>query len=717
MDEFSIEETVSPSPNQGEPIPFRAMNGEVFEEMCSSLLATEPGIRQADLYGRPRELQFGIDIIGEHDEGNAIDVISCKCRGRISRGELARWSDDFLNHWASHWHSQNVRRFVLAVAADIKSSARRIEIEVETSRFSALGLNYEIWSPRTLQEKIRQHPGIVAQYLGREWVQRVCGLTEDSFESTRQLLSELANAENAAHAQSHHKLDKILLQLGKSSLPERAIREAIGRFVAFRPGANNQEIVEAITQFDLGYRAIKSQFEAIHIVDNRIRSLKVKAEKALEAGDLGEALVAYRAAADAAMDKASEPVRNAAALKAAEASAHLLALDWKTANATWTLAEEMLKSFDAEGAEQIAIAAACDLEDFGRRFALHDAIDFVIQRWQKQLAEAISNRRIDKAAKAFNNLGNVTQLRGGWASGAEAHAMFDKAMMAYEAAHEFYAKDFDPYMWAVIHSNMGNVTARKAIYCSTFDGIKLFLNSIDNYVLSLTVLKKSKNSKEWSLCKTNLGNAYLGVAQRISGQASVAFLTLAVAAYKQAICVRTKRDKPYEWAKTKHSIAMAFRLHGSRIEGEEALLLTRSAIAACRSALTVRDRFATPNDWGETQHCIGNAYLQLAGLSRNSEKVRCNSLAIEAFESALTIFSPDNVPSHWVGIQCSLGCAVLEQGKEMPGVTGLNLMNRALAIFDGALTICRPDNFGHLYDAIVHNRGQTLALITKRDDA
>jgi tetratricopeptide (TPR) repeat protein len=717
MDKISSKKIVLPSPNPGDPIPFRTMSGDAFEEMCSSLLAREPGIRQADRYGRPRELQFGIDVIGEHEGGNSIDVISCKCRGQIRRGELAQWSDDFLNFLDSHWRSQNVRRFVLAVAADIKSSARRIEIEAEKGRFSALGLSYEIWPPRTLQEKIRQHPGIVAQFLGREWVPRICGLVESSNAYAAHFLGESPSLENAAHAASHVKLDQILSLLGQSTLTERAIQVAISRFIAFRPGANIHEIVEAISQFELGYQAIQKQFEAIHIVDNRIRSLKVKAEKALEAGDLDEALVAYRAAADAAKDKASEPVRNVAALKAAEASAHLLALDWKTANATWTLAEEMLKSFDAEGAEQIAIAAACDLEDFGRRFALQDAIDFAIQRWQKLLAGAISSQRIDKAAMAFNNLGNVTQLRGWWASGTEARVMFDKAIMAYEAALEFYGKDSHPYMWASIHGNIGNVIWRQAMHYSALDGVKLLLKSIENYDLSLEVLKKSQNPEEWSLCKINLGNAYLGVAQRVSGQASIAFLTLAVAAYKQAIRVRTKRAKPYEWAKTKHSIGIAFRLHGSRSEGKEALLLTRRAITACRSALTVRDRFSTPNDWGETQHCIGNAYLQLAGLSSNSEKVRWIALAIEAFESALTIFNHDNVPSHWVAIQCSLGCALLEQGQEMPRVTGLNLMNRALAIFDDALTVCRPDYFGHLHDTIVHNRGLAFALITKRGGA
>jgi hypothetical protein len=226
MDEISSEGAIPPSPNPGDPVPFRTMSGDVFEEMCSSLLAREPGIRQADLYGRPRESQFGIDILGEHERDNVVDVISCKCRGQIKRGELAKWSDDFLNYWDYHWRSQNVRRFVLAVAADIKSSARRTEVEAERARFSALGLTYEVWPPRTLQEKIRSHPGLVAQFLGREWVQRLCGSMAFSIEDPRYLLGDLVISGNAAHAVSHDKLDQIL------SLLARLMHEAVPKGLA-----------------------------------------------------------------------------------------------------------------------------------------------------------------------------------------------------------------------------------------------------------------------------------------------------------------------------------------------------------------------------------------------------------------------------------------------------------------------------------------------------
>jgi len=117
--------SIAPNPNMGDPPPFNRMADDAFEEMCCALLAKEPNVTSADLFGRPREPQFGIDIIGNLEGDDGIVVISCKCYSTIKRGNLPKWSDDFLNHWDTYWQKREVRRFVLAVAADVKSSVCR----------------------------------------------------------------------------------------------------------------------------------------------------------------------------------------------------------------------------------------------------------------------------------------------------------------------------------------------------------------------------------------------------------------------------------------------------------------------------------------------------------------------------------------------------------------------------------------------------------------
>jgi hypothetical protein len=144
-----------------------------FEEMSCALLDKEPGVRRAELFATPFRRQYGIDAFGEVEGGQI--VISCKCYGTITKGQIAQWSTEFLDHWDSYWKHQSVVAFKLVVAAPTNSPERLADIETEIARFKELGLEYEVWSPRQLQEKLRDQDGIVSQYLGPEWVERLCG--------------------------------------------------------------------------------------------------------------------------------------------------------------------------------------------------------------------------------------------------------------------------------------------------------------------------------------------------------------------------------------------------------------------------------------------------------------------------------------------------------------------------------------------------------------
>ena len=149
------------------------MSSTGFEALTCALLDKEPGVHRADLYGTPHQKQFGVDAFGETATG--LIVASCKCYGKVKKGDVQTWSDDFLSHLDTHWKPRNVRKFILAVAAPMNSSQRLADIDAERERFKALGLEYDCWSPRQLQELLREQPGIVSQHLGPEWEPRLCG--------------------------------------------------------------------------------------------------------------------------------------------------------------------------------------------------------------------------------------------------------------------------------------------------------------------------------------------------------------------------------------------------------------------------------------------------------------------------------------------------------------------------------------------------------------
>lgn len=168
---------VTPSVNRSVPPKFSEMDSAPFEEMTCALVDKIDGVTRADLFRTQRQPQFGIDVFGETPKG--LIVASCKCYAVVDKGEVAQWSNDFLKHWDSHWHDKKILRFILAVAAPMNSKERLADIDEARALFKTKNVEYEVWAPRQLQERLRDHTGIVSEYLGHEWVERICGKSGD----------------------------------------------------------------------------------------------------------------------------------------------------------------------------------------------------------------------------------------------------------------------------------------------------------------------------------------------------------------------------------------------------------------------------------------------------------------------------------------------------------------------------------------------------------
>jgi len=204
-----------------------------FEEMTCSLLDKEPGVVRADLYHTRFDAQYGIDCFGDLDAG--MIVASCKCQKSIKKGEMAQWSDDFLQHWESLWQRQGVRKFILATAAPTEHRNRLADIAAEKKQFAALGIEFEVWSPRQLQERLRGHRGLVSQYVGAPFVDILCGAEPDAA-----LLGETL----AVQAQLETRVESLEIALAgeleqrfevaKRTLERGAIAEAIPLVQALR---------------------------------------------------------------------------------------------------------------------------------------------------------------------------------------------------------------------------------------------------------------------------------------------------------------------------------------------------------------------------------------------------------------------------------------------------------------------------------------------------
>lgn len=168
---------MTPSPNRVDPPPFHQMDARTFEELCCSILSTDPDIATCDLYGDRGERQDGADLYATLARCSGIDVGQCKCYSDFPPRQIKAASDTFLNKWSSNWHTKSVRRFILFVASELGQRKRAEQILAERKRFTAMGMQYEAWSSRILAEKLAPHPHIVRRWMDAPeyWVKRICG--------------------------------------------------------------------------------------------------------------------------------------------------------------------------------------------------------------------------------------------------------------------------------------------------------------------------------------------------------------------------------------------------------------------------------------------------------------------------------------------------------------------------------------------------------------
>lgn len=141
-----------------------ALGPTTFELLCCALLASESHLDNVDLYSRPRQLQHGIDVIGDRKAGDGTEAVSCKCYRDIKKDDLASFVTDFLNHWDQIWKPKEVRRFVLAVTVDLRSQERQKEIEAQRRRLAKYKIKFDVWSKRVLSNKIMLNLGIRSSF-------------------------------------------------------------------------------------------------------------------------------------------------------------------------------------------------------------------------------------------------------------------------------------------------------------------------------------------------------------------------------------------------------------------------------------------------------------------------------------------------------------------------------------------------------------------------
>lgn len=146
-----------------------------WELLCGRLLDRDPRFRAADLFELRGLKQYGLDALADIKAGGQVGL-SAKCYERATASDVRDWSTDFLKEWETYWKARDVRIFILAVAApNITNAANRDQIAKEKARFAAFGIDYEVWGPEPVYDRLRPHEDLVARFLGDPWRDMIFG--------------------------------------------------------------------------------------------------------------------------------------------------------------------------------------------------------------------------------------------------------------------------------------------------------------------------------------------------------------------------------------------------------------------------------------------------------------------------------------------------------------------------------------------------------------
>lgn len=173
-----VEETrqdlVLPPYGAGAQLPLHDLSEYLFQNFCRDLFARDLDIKKCDVYGERGQPQRGIDLKALREDG-ACEVGQCKRLEAIYPHQIRKASEEFFKHW-DYWKGRDVRRFVLFLACETKSTKLHEQIEKETAHFKKRGIAYEVWNQVHITEKARENANLLNMYFppcGEIWAQHI----------------------------------------------------------------------------------------------------------------------------------------------------------------------------------------------------------------------------------------------------------------------------------------------------------------------------------------------------------------------------------------------------------------------------------------------------------------------------------------------------------------------------------------------------------------
>ena len=152
-------------------LPLNELSWDYFQRLCARLAQRCGNVERCQEYGPPGQKQEGIDIYVRSLESSRYSVWQCKRYQKFSPSLVEGAVSDFLDgSWAS-----KTDEFVLTLTVSTERTNLVEAIEAQGDRLRERNIRFLPLGITQISERLKDHPDLVDDFFGREWVRIFCG--------------------------------------------------------------------------------------------------------------------------------------------------------------------------------------------------------------------------------------------------------------------------------------------------------------------------------------------------------------------------------------------------------------------------------------------------------------------------------------------------------------------------------------------------------------
>ena len=166
-------ESYVPPPNHTriQHLPLNILPWDIFQRLCARLAQRYGNVTHSQEYGLPGQNQEGIDIYIRRPESSTYSVWQCKRYQNFQPSFVEATVSNFLT---GSWASKS-DEFVLAVSVMTEEANLAEAIETQAARLLERNIQFLPLGITQISERLKDHPDLVDDFFGREWVREFCG--------------------------------------------------------------------------------------------------------------------------------------------------------------------------------------------------------------------------------------------------------------------------------------------------------------------------------------------------------------------------------------------------------------------------------------------------------------------------------------------------------------------------------------------------------------